>query len=309
MDVMTWLLKGNENIIYLTNKYLLDIDFLNNNDGYIKKYLSLYNDTNKMWGNGLYGPKWISSTYTLLELINLDVEIDQRMIDAYDKLSKEIVIKYTLNPKNKRTLDLCIVGMLIRIGSYLNTDQSNLKELIDFVLHTIHSDGAWNCYFNYRTFQTSSLHTTINVLEGLLEYTNKEYTYRRKEIEDSMKSAHEFILKKKLFKSRRTDNTISEQITKIHYPTRWFYDMYRVLEYFVNASVKYDTRMKDALDIVVNQINKGPMPKGRMYAGRLHFSYDLEDYKRINTLRTLRIIKFYKPETYNIIMNNQIFKK
>lgn len=309
MNVTEWLLNGNPNISYLVNRSLLNCECSQKNEGYIGRYLSLYNKDTKMWGNGLYGPKWVSSTYTLLDLINLNASVDQRMCEAFKKLREEIVLKYTLNPEDHRTLDLCIVGMLLRIGSYIGTDNDTQKELIDFVLHTINFDGAWNCYYNYRKYQTSSLHTTINVLEGLNEYVSKGYTYREKEIKTSINSAIEFILKKNLFRSRRTNEIIYEPFTKVHFPTRWFYDMFRALELFIELHVPFDERMSEGLDIIKDMLKKGPLPKGKAYAGKLHFKYDLEDYKRINTLRALRIIKFYDYEFYTRIYKKQSFKK
>lgn len=309
MKAIDWMLLGNINITYLVNVRLLEHSQTQSNDGYIQEYLKRYNKNNKMWGNGLYGPKWISSTYTLLDLINLHARPDRKMIEGYAKLRKEIVLKYTLNPNDERTLDLCIVGMLIRIGAYVKSDESQLRELIDFVLHTVNSDGAWNCYYNYRVYQTSSLHTTINILEGLLEYVLKGYQYRIDEVMNSMKSANEFMLQKKLFRSRRTNEIISEEFLKIHYPTRWFYDMYRTLDYFARAEVEYDQRMDEALVIVKDVLSKGPLPKGKTYGGRIHFKYEMEDYRRINTLRALCIVRYYDNEFYRHIIDNSSFKK
>jgi hypothetical protein len=304
MNVIEWLLNGNSNIIYLVKKYLLNQDTTQINNGYIKDYLNQYNKDKKMWGNGLYGPKWISSTYTLLDLISLEANIDESMIEGYNKLRSEIVKTYSLNPKDKKTLDLCIVGMLIKIGAYIKTDENSLQKLIDFILYTINADGAWNCYFNYRKYKTSSLHTTINILEGLQLYISNGYTYRKNEILKSMKSAEEFILKKKLFRSRRTQEIIRDQFLSIHYPTRWYYDMYRAMEYFVNNDVNYDDRMKEALDIIKKMLDKGVYPKGKTYVGKIHFKLILDDYKRINTFRALRIIKKYDSNFFDKLLEN-----
>lgn len=307
MNVIEWLLKGNSNISFLVKKHLLNEKLTQPNDGYIYDYLNQYNIETKMWGNGLYGPKWISSTYTLLDLISLEASIDEKMVEGYYKLRKEIVLTYTLNPADKRTLDLCIVGMLIKIGAYLETDAYLLNELIDFILYTINSDGAWNCYFNYRKYKTSSLHTTINILEGLQVYISKGYCYRKKEVLESMNSAHEFIFQKKLCRSRRTNEIIYDQFLFMHYPTRWYYDMFRAMEYFVNADVAYDIRMQEALDTTIRMLDKGPLPKGKTYTGKVHFKFILDDYKRINTFRALKIIKTYDFKYYNQVLEKHDF--
>lgn len=307
MNVVDWLLNGNNNICFLVKKHLLNQNLTQHNDGYIKDYLNQYNTETKLWGSGLYGPKWISSTYTLLDLISLEATIDQKMVDGYNKLRQELVLIYTLNPKDKKTLDLCIVGMLVNIGAYLKTDENLLKDLIDFILFTINSDGAWNCYFNYREYKTSSLHTTINILEGLQTYISKGYMYRKKEVLASMSSANEFIFKKKLFRSRRTNEIIRKEFLSVHYPVRWYYDMFRAMEYFVDADVVYDHRMKEALDIIKKMVAKGSLPKGKTYTGKTHFKLLLEDYKRINTFRALRIIKKYDNKYYKEVLSNSAF--
>ena len=309
MKAMDWLTSGNANIAYLVNVNLLDGKEDQLNDGYIGDYMTLCDPKRKMWGDGLYGPKWVSTTYTLLELISLKASVNQAMMDASDQLLQEMTKQYTLDPKDKKTLDLCIVGMLLNIGSYVKMNPSKLENLIDFALYTVNKDGAWNCYFNYRAYKTSSLHTTINMLEGLLQYVNQGYTYRLEEVTSSMKSAHEFILKKKLFRSRRTNHIIHKLFTKIHYPVRWYYDFYRALEYFRNAKVPYDERMEEALEILRQLLSKGPLPKGPTYTGKVHFTYQLEDYKRINTLRALTIVKQYDLECYHEVIQNPSFIK
>ena len=68
MKIIDWLLEGDIVIQHLTNKYLLGRSFEHNNRGYIAKYLNLYDNAEQKWGGSIYSGKWISSTYTLLEL-------------------------------------------------------------------------------------------------------------------------------------------------------------------------------------------------------------------------------------------------
>jgi hypothetical protein len=307
MNVIDWLLKGDESICFLVKKNMLNQKTTQNNQGYINLFLQEYNRGTNMWGKGLYGPKWTSSTYTLLELIDLETLTDNRMLEAYHKLRKEIVLKYSLNPKEQHTLDLCIVGMLLKIGAYLKVVEFLLVELIDYILYTLNSDGAWNCYFNYRDYHTSSLHTTINILEGLHVYIKQGYSYKSNEVLKSMTSANEFILKKKLFRSRRTNKIINQNFMSIHYPTRWYYDMFRAMEYFVDSGVSFDMRMAETFNVIKEMMAKGPIVKGRTYPGRLHFKFTLDDYKRINTYRMLKVIKKYDYNYYQEILANDNF--
>lgn len=311
MDTINWLLQGDLTIQFLVKTHLLDQSLPQTNGGYIQNYLNLYDNETKTWGKGLYGPKWTSSTYTLLELIELEACPDDKMREAYMQIRQGIVRKYTLNPNDKQTLDLCIAGMLVRIGAYLRVDEILLQEPINYILSTVNEDGAWNCYFNYRPYKTSSLHTTLNVLEGLDEFVRNGYHFRLEEVLKNIKTAQEFILQKKLFRARRTNEIIHEQFITIHFPTRWCYDMFRAMEYFVNSDTRYDSRMEEALTIMKSMLLKGPVPKGKTYTGKVHFTYSLEDYKRMNTYRVLKIVKKYDFHFYQDILKKRcvLFKK
>ena len=303
MDLVKWLLSGNENMTFLTRKYIMNEQNPQSNHGYISSYLSKYDEEKSIWGNGFYGPKWISSTYTLLDLVSLEALPTKEMINGYTNLLENISTKYTLNPTDKRTQDLCIVGMMIKLGSYVEVSEYILKDYIDFTLHTVNDDGAWNCYYNYREYKTSSLHTSINLLEGLALYVQRGYKYRLSEIKEVIKTANEFILKKKLIRSRRTGDIIHQDFTEVHFPVRWKYDYLRALEYFASVNHPYDDRMDEGLQLIRTQFTKKQvMPKGKSYAGKIHFKMDLDDYKRMNTLRALKVLKLYDKEFFESII-------
>src|SRR5205807_8149280 len=59
----------------------------------------------------------------------------------------------------------CINGRVLAIGAYFGEASDRL---VDRLLHEQLSDGGWNC--EAPRSQRSSFHTTICVLEGLLEY-------------------------------------------------------------------------------------------------------------------------------------------
>src|SRR6056297_4178972 len=77
-DLIDWLLKGDPSIKYQVHRDLFNTDkkqleILQKNiskSGWVHDLLQKQAD-NWIWGNGLYSPKWISSTYTLLLLKRL----------------------------------------------------------------------------------------------------------------------------------------------------------------------------------------------------------------------------------------------
>lgn len=302
--IIEWLLKGDPSIRYQTNRDLLDLDKDKLNklkrdiakDGWGDKFLSKQGPDG-IWGNGLYSPKWISSTYTLLLLKRLCLkESNQKAIKG-----AQILLDEGLNDdgginfsKTINSSETCITGMVLSISSYFNLNDKKIFKLIDYIIDQQMSDGGWNCQKRKGAVH-SSMHTTINVLEGLLDYRNK-YNYRLDEVNKIEKKAHQFLLKHKLFKSDKNDQIIDKKFTYLSFPPRWRYDILRVMDYFYFYNKDYDIRMNDALEIIENKKNKaGKWPLQGKHKGKVYFELE-EDRKnsRINSLRALRILKRYK---------------
>ena len=79
----------------------------------------------------------------------------------------------------------------------------------------------------------------------------------------------------------------------LSYPSRWFYDILRALDYFRSAGASYDPRMEDALDVLLQKRRKdGSWPLQAKHAGQVHFDMETPGQSsRWNTLRALRVLK------------------
>ena len=110
MHIIKWLKEGDTSIDYLVSKYLEEKSVIQKNNGYIKMYLQKYDEETKMWGNGLYSPKWISSTYTLLDLVNLEAAIESGMKINYES-AKQITVKID-NNTTKKYLKIIIILLI-----------------------------------------------------------------------------------------------------------------------------------------------------------------------------------------------------
>lgn len=64
MNNLEWLLQGEPVIVHLVKKYILEESSFTYNQGFIQQYLERYNAKTLTWGDGFYGPKWISTHYT-----------------------------------------------------------------------------------------------------------------------------------------------------------------------------------------------------------------------------------------------------
>ncbi|MHB1278702.1 MAG: prenyltransferase/squalene oxidase repeat-containing protein [Bacteroidia bacterium] len=301
-QIIAWLLEGDVSIQYQTWRDLLDTEKPGlrkriEKEGWGKEFLSRRHPDGH-WGLRFYQPKWISTHYTLLDLKNLQISPDQKAI-------KETLVKVFEKEKapdggigpfgmDKRS-DVCINGMVLNYGSYFHVPEKDLIPVIDFLLNEKMPDGGFNCNSNGKGAVHSSLHTTLSVLEGILEYRNNGYTYRLDELLNAKKESEEFILKHRLFRSDKTGAIIHPNLTRLYYPSRWYYDILRALDYFQFAGVDYDPRMKDALDLIIsNRTENGVWKLPSKHPGQTHFEMEQAGKpSQWNTLRAMRVLKRY----------------
>lgn len=307
--LIEWLLEGDPAIAFLTYRDLLESDDKSllrlqeqvHKSGWGAAFLSKRDGQTAMWGKGAYSPKWVSTTYTLLDLKNLGIMPDLPEYVESASLILDRLWKLPAKAKD-RYQDLCICGMLLNLCCYGKIQDKKINEMIDYILDKQFADGGWNCRWEV-DHDHSSLHTTINVLEGLKEYMDHGYAYRNPEILKAMAGAHEFILMHRLYLSDRTGQVIDPRMTMLSYPSRWKFDILRGLDYFQSIHLPYDSRMADALALLAKKRRKdGLWPVQQKYAGRVHF--DMEQTgkaSRFNTLRALRVFKRYGGQVENIL--------
>jgi len=302
-EILKWLLKGDVSIQYQVYRDLLgeereDIKSRIEFEGWGKRLLEKRNE-NKHWGLRFYQPKWTSTHYTLLDLKNL--EISKKCKPILETI--EMILNENKSPDGgilpigeMKISDMCINGMCLNYFSYFNVDQDELKSIIDIILSQQLADGGFNCRLNRSGAKHSSLHTSISVLEGILEYRKCGYTYRVKELKKVEQESQEFILQHCFFKSDKTGKIIDNRYLKFPYPTRWRYDILRSLDYFQSAEVDFDSRMQDAIDVILKKRNKENLWKlNANYPGQVHFQMEqVETHSRWNTLRALRVMKHFQ---------------
>jgi hypothetical protein len=302
-QILNWLLKGDFSIQYQVHRDLLDSEQSKlqqqiEKTGWGARFLSK-RKPNGHWGKKFYQPKWISTNYTILDLKNLGVSKDCIPI----KQTLDMVIEEEkgndggiLGIGPDRLSDVCVNGMALNYFCYFETDEKKLKPIVDFILSQHMKDGGFNCRSNRSGARHSSLHTTLSILEGILEYKNNNYTYRIDELLNAEKQSQEFILEHRLFKSDKTGEIIDKKMLALSYPSRWRYDILRALDYFQFAKVEYDERMMDAIDVLLkNRTKENAWKLQANHPGQFHF--DMEKVGKPsgwNTLRALRVLKYYK---------------
>lgn len=301
--IIKWLLSGDVSIQYQSHRDLLDSEKkqLRNrisNEGWGARFLKKRNNKG-YWGRGFYQPKWTSTHYTILDLKNLSISQNDKGI----RQSISIVISnhkapdggiYPMGPE--KSSDVCVVGMFLNYACYFQMDEEDLISIVDFLLNEHMYDGGFNCNSNRRCGAVhSSVHSTLSVLEGIYEYERNGYRYRLKELIKAKETAVEFLLIHKLFRSHKSGEIMDNKMLMLSYPSRWKYDILRALYYFQLEGIGYDSRMDDAIEILLKKRrNDGKWPLQARHPGQTHFEMEKAgEPSRWNTLRALRVLKHF----------------
>ena len=237
------------------------------------------------WGEG---SKWdLITTWSLVVLKDLGLEPNskpaRKMIDRVDK---GLVFKPLSNrPYLLGETEPCINGRILGIGAYFKEPNDALaNQLLDEQLE----DGGWNC--EAPKSRRSSFHTTICVLEGLLQYERagrKSATLTR-----ARARAENYLLERRLFRSLRTGKVINKRWLRFSYPTFWHYDVLRGLDYLRDAGVQPDSRIREAIEIVIARRHQnGRWPLNLLHPEQIPLQMEtgVGRASRWNTLRALRV--------------------
>ncbi len=260
------------------------------------KRLLAKQDPDGNWGGGIYSPKWTSTTYTLLLLRDLGLPNDNEQAQRACRnfLFRGLCPDGGINLfKSIDYSELCVNGMLLSLLSYFRSPDPRVHSVAEFLLRQQMRDGGWNCRV-VRGATHASFHTTISVLEGLREYAAC-FGDEHGRLGASARRAHEFLLNHRLYKSHRTGRVVDTEMTRLHFPPRWHYDILRTLDYFRSVRAAPDPRMADAIAVLQShQMPGGRWPLNKPWTGRVFF--DLETpgkASRWNTLRALRVLDWW----------------
>ncbi len=304
-ETLKWLMKGDAAIRYQVERDILhagkkELAKTRRNiasTGWGARFLKKQNKDGH-WGRTFYQPKWTSTHYTLLDLKTIGLSPDNPRarrttgMVLEQPLGKNGGIFYSFG---SGLADVCVNGMILNFGSYFLPKSPALKNLVDFLLSVPLADGGWNCRYLNNGTSHSSLHTTLSVLEGLLEFRRTGSRYRVEEIKRAERKAVEFLLIHHLYQSHRTGQVIDPRMLRLSFPCRWRYDILRALDYMRDADVPYDARMEDALRIIKGKQRKdGTWSLQEKHKGEVHFDMEIPPKpSRWNTLRAIRVLRYY----------------
>jgi hypothetical protein len=244
------------------------------------------------WGGYAYVyPGWISTTDTLLLLRDLGLDPASERARRAMHLVRDNSTwepEFGDTPFFEGEVEPCINGRVLAASAYFGEASDRL---VDRLLHEQLEDGGWNC--QAPSSKRSSFHTTICVLEGLLEYEKAKGATAA--VKDARLRGQEYFLQRRMFRSLSTGDVIDPAWTQFSFPTRWHYDVLWGLDHLRRAGVEPDHRVAEALDLVEKKrAGDGRWLLENPHAGEVHF--DMEDSagrpSRWNTLRALRVLRW-----------------
>jgi hypothetical protein len=185
----------------------------------------------------------------------------------------------------------CINGKAVAIGAYFGEDVSGI---VDRLVGEQLSDGGWNCEAE-RGSTRSSFNSTIDVLEGLLQY--ERAVGASAVVTAARRKAEEYLLDRRMFRRLSTGAVVDANWLQFSFPTRYFYDVLRGLEYLWSAGVEPDQRWTEAIDLVKSKRSQdGRWRLENPHPGAVYFDMDEGEGRpsRWNTLRAMRVLDWYE---------------
>ncbi|MGE5735516.1 MAG: hypothetical protein ACM34E_10540 [Acidobacteriota bacterium] len=249
------------------------------------------------WGGPQEDPGLLISLYSLVVLMDLGLDpASKQARKMIDRVDKRLVFK----PLNNRPFlngetEPCINGRILALGAYFKKPNDALARRL---LCEQLEDGGWNCEAvelsaKRPLSRRSSFHTTICVLEGLLAY---EHAGRKSAaVTKARKRGEKYLLDRHLFRSLRTGEVIDERWLRFSFPTFWHYDILRGLDYLRNARVKPDSRVREAVEMLIKRRHhNGRWPLDLLHRERipLEMETSVGSASRWNTLRALRVLSW-----------------
>lgn len=267
-------------------------------------HLLALEDADGQWAGGAYFPSdldwdspeaqpgqgqpWTATTYSLAQLRDFGLDPASSWAQRAVRLVGENCRwEHDGEPYWDGEVEPCINGITVANGAYFGVDVS---VIVDRLLRERLDDGGWNCEAVNGSVRTS-YDTTINVLEGLLEY--ELATAEKAEVTEARRAAEEFLLERELFLRLSTGEPADDDFLLLRNPWRWQYDVLRALDYFRRAGGDPDPRTGRAIEHLLSKRGEDRKwlldknPKGRTW-------FDVDDGpglpSRWVTMRAMRVL-------------------
>ena len=307
-SVIEWLLGSDPSIRWQVTRDLLDAPEPEwraerakvETEGWGARLLS-YQDADGQWAGGAFVPRdfdfrewheagqpWTATVFSLSQLREFGLDpASHRARRTVELIGAGARWDEGGQPYWEGEVEECINGRVVADGAYFGVDVS---PIVGGLVGERLDDGGWNCERANGSVR-SSFASTINVLEGLLEY--EKATGGTAESREARRSGGEYLLERSLFRRLSTGKPADEQFLSFLHPGRWRYDILRALDYFRSAGELSDLRLGEAIAHVRSRrLADGTWPLDWSLSGRVWFDVDDGPGKpsRWVTLRAMRVL-------------------
>jgi len=261
-------------------------------------------DEDGQWAGGAFAPRgfdfsewqtvgqpWTATTFALTQLREFGFDpASDRARRAVELVGANSRWEHDGQPFWEGEVEECINGRTVADGAYFGVDVSPIVErLVGERL----DDGGWNCRRADGSVR-SSFASTINVLEGLLEF--ERATGGTAVSRAARAEGERYLLERHLFRRLSTGEVADERFLAFVYPSRWHYDVLRALDHFRAADVR-DPRLEEAVEHVRSR-RRGDgtwaldwRPPGRVW---FHMDDGPGEPSRWVTLRAARVLRWWE---------------
>ncbi|WP_102248650.1 squalene cyclase [Pseudorhizobium pelagicum] len=242
------------------------------------------------------GQPWTATCFSLMDLCDFGLDPSTAWVrKTTDLIGRHCHWDHGNQPFWCGEVEECINGRTVKLGAYFGVD---VFSIVSRLLSEQQEDGGWNCE-RCNGSRRSSFDTTINVLEGILEF--EKATGGTPQTRATRAAGEEYLLQRSLFRRQSTGEAAAERYLQFLHPNRWRYDILRGLDYFRAASLSTgtppDQRLRPAIDYLRSrQSIAGNWPLDWQPKGTVWF--EMEDGpgkpSRWITLKALRVLNWWE---------------
>jgi hypothetical protein len=206
-----------------------------------------------------------STTYALsiLRLFQID-PADTAVRAAIDRVQAGVTYVYQdRTPYFDGETEVCINGMVLANAGYFRVDDDGPTRIADRLLGQQLPDGGWNC--EAPGSHRGSFHSTLCVLEGLLEWNRWRPDPRLREALDV---GIAYLMDRGMMNRATTGGRIDDAFLVPASPPGSRYDIVRGLDFLRDAGIEADERLDAALDTLQSlRTAEGRWSQGAVHPG------------------------------------------
>ena len=300
--VLAWLLEGDPSIRWQVMRDLADADREDvererervTSRGWGARLLA-QQDPDGRWAGALYSPKWTSTTYTLLLLHWLGVPPGnpqalagcRQLWDGAQYHDGGLTLSRSIGKP-----EACITAMLVLLAFSFDYHDDRREQAVSWLLDQQLADSGWNCRSVRDGSRHGSFHTSISVLDALLEYQRRG---GERDVRAAIHRGQEFFLSHELYRSHRSGEVVNQAFARFPFPPQWHFDVLRGLDHFRADGASGDPRLAAAVEVVRGARRPdGAWPAYRGYSGQRWFVMEPAGPSRWNTLRAMRVLRWWQ---------------